>query len=108
MNNYANSGAQAGVTHKEGSHFILAKISKVHCHTLEQQLPGVPGHFQSTQNDMFAMSRQYFKKEIRDKFDYLEEDKHQSFLQVDIIVFGGHSQPYKSTQNNNNPKFAIS
>ena len=32
------------------------------------------------------------KKEIRDKFNFLHEDKHQSFLETDIIVFGGHSQ----------------
>lgn len=37
---------------------------------------------------MFAMSWQYFKKEIRDKFDYLEEDKHQSFLKVDLNTLG--------------------
>ena len=29
---------------------------------------------------------------MRDKFDFLRDDKHKSFLQSDTIVFGGHSQ----------------
>ena len=32
------------------------------------------------------------KKEVREKFIFLHEDKHQRFLEADIIVFGGHSQ----------------
>ena len=31
-------------------------------------------------------------KEITDKFNFLHEDKHQSFLEADSIVFGDHSQ----------------
>ena len=30
-------------------------------------------------NSKFAMSLQYFKKEVRDKVDFLQADKHQSF-----------------------------
>ena len=38
-------------------------------------------------------SLQYLiKKEVEDKFDFLHADKHQRFLQPDVIVFGGHSQ----------------
>ena len=32
------------------------------------------------------------KKEVREKFIFLHEDKHQHFLEADTIVFGGHSQ----------------
>ena len=39
------------------------------------------------------------KKEVRDQFIFLHEDKHQSFLEADTIVFGGHSQHAQSTQN---------
>ena len=30
-------------------------------------------------------------KKVRDEFDFLHEDKHQSFLQADTIFFVGHS-----------------
>ena len=37
---------------------------------------------QSSQNNKFAMSLQYFKKEVREEVDFLHADKHQnlSFL----------------------------
>ena len=59
-------------------------------------LVGVASHAQSTQNNKFkiTISQQYLKKEMKDKFDFLHEDKHQSFQQADIIVFGGHSQAW--------------
>ena len=31
---------------------------------------------------------------MRDKYDFWQEDKHQSFLQAGGIVFTGHSQQY--------------
>ena len=34
------------------------------------------------------------KKEVRHKFSFLHEDKNQSFLEADAIVFGGHNQVY--------------
>ena len=37
---------------------------------------------------MFAMSLQYLKKEVRDEVDFLDVDKHQSFLQVDFNFLG--------------------
>ena len=33
------------------------------------------------------MSSQYLKKEVRDEVDFLDADKHQSFLQVDLNIF---------------------
>ena len=32
------------------------------------------------------------KKEVRHKFNFLCEDKNQSFLEADAIVLGGHNQ----------------
>ena len=38
-------------------------------------------------------SLQYLgKKEMRDKFNFLHEDKHENFLEADTIVIGSHSQ----------------
>ena len=39
---------------------------------------------QITENNKFAISLQYFKKELSDEVDFLHVDKHQSFLQVDF------------------------
>ena len=51
-------------------------------------LMGIVKHSQSSQNSKFTMSLQYFKKEVRDKVDFLHVDKHQSFLQVDFNTLG--------------------
>ena len=66
----------------------------------------------------FAMSLQYLKKEVRDEVEFLDADKHQSFLQVDFSTLGikvsykvmlsllmGMIKHSQSTQSN---KFAIS
>ena len=45
-------------------------------------------HAQYNQNDIFAKSLQYLKKEERDEVDFLHADKHQTLLQVDAINFG--------------------
>ena len=45
-------------------------------------------HSQSFQNSKFAMLLQYLKREVRDEVDFLNADKHQSFLQVDFNTFG--------------------
>ena len=49
-------------------------------------------HAQSIQNSKFVVSLQYLKKEARDEVDFLHANKHQIFLQVDTINFGGHGQ----------------
>ena len=33
-----------------------------------------------------------WKKEVRHKFNFLHEDKNQSFVEADTLVFGGHDQ----------------
>ena len=55
-------------------------------------LVAIARHGQSTQNDKFEISLQYFKKEGRNEFDFLHADKIQNFLQVGVINFGGYGQ----------------
>ena len=59
---------------------------------------GVAGHGQGTQNNEFLISEQYFEKELRYEFDFLHEDKYQSFLQADTIAFSDHSQIFQVTK----------
>ena len=49
---------------------------------------GVVKHFRSCQNSKFAKSLQYLEKDLRDEDDFLQADKHQSFLQVDFNALG--------------------
>ena len=49
---------------------------------------GMVKHPQSFQISKFAMPLQYLEKEVRDEVDFLEADKHQSFLQVDFNTLG--------------------
>ena len=51
-------------------------------------------HAQITQNNKFAISLQYLKKEVRDKVDFLHADKHESFLQIDTMIFDGNGQAF--------------
>ena len=49
---------------------------------------GVVKHLRSSQNSKFAKSLQYLEKDLRDEDDFLQADKHQSFLQVDFNALG--------------------
>ena len=51
-------------------------------------------HAQITQNNKFAISLQYFKKEMSNEVDLLHADKHVSFLQIDTVIFDGDSQTF--------------
>ena len=51
-------------------------------------LIGMVKHSQSSQKSKFVMSLQYLKKEVRDEVDFLQADKHQSFLEVDLNILG--------------------
>ena len=62
-------------------------------------------HAQITQNNKFAISLQYLKKEVSDEVDFLHADKHESFLQIDTVIFDGDGQTFQSSQNS---KFGIS
>ena len=52
-------------------------------------LMGMVNHSLTSQNNKFAMSSQYRKKKkMRYGVDFLHEDKHQSFLKVDLNTLG--------------------
>ena len=51
-------------------------------------------HAQITQNNKFALSLQYHKKEVRDEVDILHANKYESFLQVDTMIFDGNGQAF--------------
>ena len=55
-------------------------------------------HTQVTQNDKFAISFQYLKKDVSDEVDFLHPDKRESLLQINTIIFDGDVQAF--------PKFA--
>ena len=62
-------------------------------------------HAQITQNNKFAISLQYLKKELSDEVDFLHADNHESLLKIDSIILIGiikHSQSFQ------NGKFAMS
>ena len=48
-------------------------------------------HAQITQNNKFAISLQYLKKELSDEVDFLHADKHESLLQIDTMILTGWS-----------------
>ena len=47
---------------------------------------------QITQNNTFATFLQCLNKEVSDEIDFLHANKHESFLQVDIMICGGDGQ----------------
>ena len=61
-------------------------------------------HSQITQNNKFAISLQYLKKEASEKVDFLHEGKYESFLQIDTLILMGLVKRFQSSQNS---KFAI-
>ena len=62
-------------------------------------------HAQITQNNKFAISLQYLKKELSDEVDFLHADKHESLLQIDSMILMGI---VKHSQSSQNSKFPIS
>ena len=60
---------------------------------------------QITQNNKFAISLQYLKKELRDEVDFLHVDKHESLLQIDVMIL---MRMIKYSQSSQNSKFAMS
>ena len=65
---------------------------------------GVARHAQSTQNNKYAKSLEYLKKELSYEVDVLDDDKHESLLQVDSVIFDIFGQVYPNYWS----KFAIS
>ena len=56
-------------------------------------------HFPSSQNNKFAMSLQYLKKEDRDEVDFLYADKHESFYELALSFLMEVARHVQSTQN---------
>ena len=56
-------------------------------------------HAQITQNNKFAISLQYLKKELSDEVDFLHADKHESLLQIDSMILMGMVKHSQSSQN---------
>ena len=61
----------------------------------------VAWHAEITQNDEFAISLQYMKKEASDEV----AEKHESLLQIDTMIFMGL---VKHSQSSQKSKFAMS
>ena len=71
--------------------FLFLINIKVSYKVVLSLMVGVLRHVQSTKNNTLAISLSYFKKEKRDKYDFLHENKHQSFLQAGSMIFSAHS-----------------
>ena len=51
-------------------------------------------HAQITQNNKFATSLQYLKKEVSDEVDFLHVDKHERLLQIDTMISDRNGQVF--------------
>ena len=49
-------------------------------------------HVQMTQNNKFAISLQYLKEELSGEVGFLHAEKHESFLQIDNMIFDRDDQ----------------
>ena len=56
----------------------------------------VTRYAQITENNKFDISLQYLKKEVSDEVDFLHADKHESFLQIDSMIFDGGGQSFRN------------
>ena len=51
-------------------------------------------HVQITQNNKFAISLKFLKKEVNNEVAFLHADKHEGFLQIDTVIFDGDRQAF--------------
>ena len=65
----------------------------------------VTKHAQNTQNNKFAISLQYLKKDVSDENDFLHADKHKGLLQIDTMIL---MEIVRHSQNSQNSKFSMS
>ena len=56
---------------------------------------------QSTQNNKFAISLQFLKKDVSDEVDFLHAGKHKGLLQIDTMI---SMEIVKHSQNSQNSK----
>ena len=64
--------------------FSMQKSMEACCKFILTFLIGMVKHSQSSQNSKFSMSLQHLRKEVRNEFEFLDEGKHQSLLQLDF------------------------
>ena len=62
-------------------------------------LLGMIKHSQSTQSNKFAISLQYYKKEVSNGVHFLHADKHQSFHMLGFLFLIEVARYVQSTQN---------
>ena len=62
-------------------------------------------HVQIIQNNKLLIFLQHLKKEVSDEVDFVHADKHESLLQIDIMILIGITMHSQSSQNS---KFPIS
>ena len=62
-------------------------------------------HAQITENDKFAISFQYIKKDLSNEVDFLHADMHETLLQIESMILIGM---VKHSQSSQNSKFAMS
>ena len=62
----------------------------------------VARYAQITQDNKFAISLQYLKKELRDEVDFLHVDNYESLLQIDTMIL-----ILKHSERSQNSKFAM-
>ena len=62
-------------------------------------------HVQIIQNNKLLIFLQHLKKEVSDEVDFVHADKHESLLQIDIMILIGIAMHSQSSQNS---KFPIS
>ena len=62
-------------------------------------------HARITQNNKFAISLHYLKREVSDEADFLHLDKHENLLQIGTKIW---MVMVKHSQSSQNSKFAMS
>ena len=63
----------------------------------------VTRHAQISQNNKFAISLQYLKKEFSNEVDFFHVDMHENLLQIDSMILMGivkHSQSFQNSKCN--------
>ena len=68
----------------------------------------VTSRAQVTQNNKFAISLYYIKKEASNEVDFLHRDKNESFLQMDTMIFDGGWSSIPNVPEVPNSKFVMS
>ena len=85
--------------------FCVQINTKVFCKLIVSLWRCIARHAQSTQNK-FAISLRYLNENVKVKVDVLSADKHQRFLQMDLVILGVRVTKHAQITRNN--KFAIS